>query len=136
MTKQFNHIRNVDINNDGLLEQIVVVKEWEDGSLSYIDVAKLADIDKGRLKGILQSQHAQHYPVWELLSMTRLSNGINALDFFHTNNLISQQLSEHAKRAKYQGGGLESAKVTTNDLIGGDFTDPASAIPDQKNPGF
>lgn len=136
MSKAFNHIRNVDINNDGLLEQIVVVKEWDDGSLSYIDVAKLADIDKGRLKGVLQSQHAQHYPVWELLAMTRLSNGVNALDFFHINNMISQQLSENAKRAKYQNDGLGSVKVPTNDLIGADFTDPASAIPDQKNPGF
>ena len=97
---------------------------------------KLAEIDKGRLKGVLQSQHAQHYPVWELLSMTRLSNGMNALDFFHTNNMISQQLSENAKRAKYQGGGLENAKIPTNEIVGGDFTDPSSAVPDQKNPGF
>lgn len=127
MATQYKHIEHIDVNDDGILEQVAVVKRWEDGSLSYIDISTLGDIDKGRLKAIITSQHADKYELWELMDQTTLSNGLNALGFFH-NSFIEMKLSQNAKAARY-GGGLETARFKeTGSIIGAEFSDPSSGI--------
>jgi hypothetical protein len=79
------HIFRVDIDDSGLLQEVAIVKEEEDGTIYYIQISSLHQIDKQRIKKIVTSIHADKYPLWELLSQAKLSNGMNALDFFHYN---------------------------------------------------
>lgn len=125
------HVWLVDWNDDGLFKEIAIVMEAPDGSIYGIEVDKLHPIDKGRLKKFLVSVHADKYPLWELLSQGKLNNGVNPLDFFHTNYV-------KVKRPKgaVLGGGLASIEVYTDNgrMIGSEFSDPrggsiASEVP-------
>ncbi len=127
-----NHIEYVDVNNDGILEEIAVVKRNpEDGTIHYIDVAPLDPIDKARLKRIVTSQHADKYELWELMSQTKLENGMNALDFFHT-NLVKVKRGNQTTSTQF-GGSLATAKVTSQVAMpGSEFSDPTAAVPAQQ----
>ncbi|WP_407304233.1 hypothetical protein [Acinetobacter sp.] len=117
------HVFLCDWNDDGLLKEIAVVMEAPDGSIYGIEVDKLHPIDKGRLKKFLVSVHADKYPLWELLSQGQLNNGINPLDFFHTNYVRIKR-----PRGAILGGGLASVEVYNNDqIIGSKFSDPRGA---------
>ena len=114
------HVFLIDWNDDGLLKEIAVVMEKDDGTIYGIEVDKLHPIDKGRLKKFLVSVHADKYPLWELLSQGRLNNGVNPLDFFHTNYV-------KVKRPKgaVLGGDLASIEVYSSDRqSGSEFADP------------
>jgi len=128
------HIFLCDVDDSGLLKEVMVVKKFKDGSIYYIEIDPLHSIDKGRIKKIVSSQHADKYEAWELLSQSRLSNGMNALDFFHSNNV-------KAKRPKgaraTTGGGLETVQAYGSDnMIGSDFTNPAEASLDKTTGNF
>lgn len=120
-----NHVELVDIDDSGLLKEVAVVKRDTDGTLHYIDIASLAEIDKGRLKKILTSQHADKYPLWELLSQSRLSNGMNALDFFHYNFIKVKRPAG----ARATSTSIANAKVVDGEkMIGTEFgTNPMEA---------
>lgn len=109
----------IDWNDDGILKEIAVVMETPDGTIYGIEVDRLHQIDKARLKKFLVSVHADKYPLWELLSQGRLNNGMNALDFFHMNYVKIKR-----PRGAILGGGLASVEVYkgTDSLIGSDFT--------------
>lgn len=124
---KLNHVEYVDVNNDGVLEEIAVVKRAEDGTLHYIDIAPLDSIDKARLKRIVTSQHADKYPLWELLAQSKLENGMNALDFFHS-NLIKVKRGTGTTSTQF-GGGLASAGKLEAKMPGTEFSNPAEAIP-------
>lgn len=118
------HVFLVDWNDDGLLKEIAVVSETQDGTLYGIEVDKLHPIDKGRLKKFLVSVHADKYPLWQLLSQGKLNNGVNPLDFFHMNYV-------KVKRPKgaVLGGGLASVEVYASEkMIGAEFADPRGGI--------
>ena len=121
------HIKFIDVNNDGLLEEIAQVKEWDDGSFSYILVTELSDLNKGRLKAIVTSQHTDKYALWELMAQSKLSNGMNALDFFHNNHI--KIFRPQGTASSNLGGGLFTARVVGNQQVGQEFSDPASATP-------
>lgn len=106
---KLHHIEYVDVNGDGVLEEIAVLKRAEDGTIHYIDIAPLDPIDKARLKRIVTSQHADKYELWELMDQTRLENGLNALDFFHL-NLVKIKRGTGTTSTQF-GGGLGSAKT-------------------------
>lgn len=119
-----NHVEYIDVNDDGILEEIAVVKRWKDGSLSYIDVATLGNIDKARLKKIVSSQHSDKYDLWELMSQATLSNGMNALDFFHS-NLVRVKRAEGSTSTSL-GNGLKNTRlmhVEDGKMIGSEFVD-------------
>lgn len=118
------HVFLIDWNDDGILKEIAVVMETNDGSLFGIEVEKLHPIDKARLKKVITSVHADKYPLWELLSQGRLNNGMNALDFFHMNYVRVKR-----PRGAVIGGGLASVAMDLDDgkLIGSNFSDPSSA---------
>ena len=118
------HVYLIDINDDGLLKEVAINMETEDGTIFYIDVEKLHPIDKARLKKVISSVHADKYPLWELLSQVRLTNGMNGLDFFHQNYVKVKR-----PRGAVIGGGLASIQLDLDDgkMIGSSFSDPAGA---------
>lgn len=122
------HIFLADVDDSGLMKEIMVVKKDQDGTLHYIEIDPLHPIDKSRIKKIVTSQHADKYEAWELLSQSKLSNGINALDFFHANNVKVKR----PRGARASSGGLASVTAySKDDMIGSDFTNPAEAMRDK-----
>lgn len=119
------HVKLIDWNDDGLLKEIAVVMEQQDGTIFGIEVDKLHPIDKARLKKVIMSVHADKYPLWELLSQGRLNNGMNALDFFHANYVKVKR-----PRGAVIGGGLASVELDLDDgkLIGSTFADPRGGV--------
>ena len=118
------HIFLCDVDDTGLLKQIAVLKRYKDGSISYIDIGTLHDIDKSRLKRVIMSVHADKYELFELMSQGQLSNGMNTLDFFHTNFAKVKR----PRGANATIGGLETVDAARGDgTIGSGFSDPSSA---------
>ena len=127
-----NHVYYFDQLGDGRLKEVAVVKidKEESGkilSLYYIDVALLDITDKGRLKTIITGRHADKYALWDLLSQSTLSNGKNALDYFHQLTKV-----EHGQGAVTTGfkGGLADVPVQSGSIVGSEFSDPTSAALD------
>ena len=128
------HVFLCDIDDSGLMKEILVVKKFKDGSLYYVEIDPLHAIDKGRIKKIVSSQHADKYECWELLSQSKLSNGMNALDFFHSNN-VKVKRPKGARAST--GAGLASVQAYgTENMIGSDFTNPAEATLDRTTGNF
>jgi len=119
------HVFLIDWNDDGLLKEIAVVMEAQDGTVYGIEIDRLHSIDKSRLKKFLVSVHADKYPLWELLSQGKLNNGVNSLDFFHMNYVKVKR-----PRGAVLGGGLASVEVYADSgrQIGSEFSDPAGGV--------
>ena len=128
------HIFLCDVDDSGLLKEVMVVKKFADGSIYYIEIDPLHNIDKGRIKKIVSSQHADKYEAWELLSQSRLSNGMNALDFFHSNNVKAKR--PKGARASNNGGLATVSAYGTDSMIGSDFSNPAEAHLDKTTGNF
>ena len=127
------HIFLCDIDDSGLIKEIMVVKKFKDGSIYYIEIDPLHQIDKGRIKKIVSAQHADKYEAWELLSQAKLSNGMNALDFFHSNNVKVKR----PRGARANTGGLETIQAYGSDkMIGSDFANPAEVNLDKTTKNF
>jgi hypothetical protein len=124
-----NHIVYFDIQDDGRLREVALVKMDKnlDGtvrSVYYIDVALLDNIDKGRLKAIVTNQHANKYELWDLLAQNTLSNGKNGLDYFHQLTRVV-----HGQGAVNTGmdGGIAGARAESSVMVGSEFSPPDSA---------
>lgn len=126
------HVFLCDIDDTGLLKEIAVVKKTADGSIFYIDIDPLHQIDKARLKKIVSSPHADKYELWDLMSQSRLSNGMNALDFFHSNCVKVKR----PKGAIATTGSLADVPMANDKMIGTDFTNPAEATMDKATKEF
>lgn len=127
------HIFLCDVDSSGLLKEIMLVKKFKDGTICYIEIDTLHQIDKVRIKKIVSSQHADKYEAWELLSQAKLSNGMNALDFFHANNVRTLR----PKGARAASGGLETVEAYGSDkVIGSEFVNPAEATLDPTTKQF
>jgi len=112
------HVYLMDWNDDGILKEVAIVLEARDGTIYGIEIDRLHNIDKSRLKKFLVSVHADKYPLWELLSQGKLNNGSNALDFFHMNYVKVKR-----PRGAIVAGGLASVEVYGSDKqIGAEFT--------------
>jgi len=125
------HVFYVDINDNGQFKEIAVVKEWPNGSLSYIDIALIDNVDRGRLKKVLTSGLADKYPLWELLSQERLSNGKIALDYFHQMVRV-KKAPGHVDNLMTGGGSLfdPGVRAEGNAVVGSQFTDTGSGVVD------
>lgn len=124
-----NHIFFFDVEGDGRLREVAVVKaakthEGAVQSVYYIDIALLDNVDKGRLKGLVTGQHADKYELWDLMSQGTLNNGKNALDYFH--QLVRTVHGPGATNTAL-GGGLVGVKIESNAMVGSEFGDPAGA---------
>lgn len=98
------HVYFIDWADTGILREMAVLKEFDDGTIHAVDVALLHPIDKARLKKIITSVHADKYELWELMSQSRLPNGLNALDYFVKNFLKVKQ-----PKGAFAGSGLAYA---------------------------
>ena len=128
------HIFRVDVDDSGLLQEVAIVKEEDDGTIYYIPVSSLHQIDKQRLKKIVTSVHADKYPLWELLSQATLSNGMNALDFFHF-NCVKNKRPKGALASRDTLGGV-STKISDK-MVGTEYgTNPAEASLDTSTKVF
>lgn len=126
------HIFLCDVDDTGLLKEIAVLKQFKDGSIYYIDIDPLHMIDKARIKKIVSSPHADKYPLWNLMAESKLSNGMNALDFFHTNCVKVKR----PRGARSAAGSLMDVKTSSDKMIGVDFTNPAEARLDRSTNEF
>lgn len=115
------HIEYQDIDGSGVLKEVAIVKRWEDGSFSYIETGILDQIDRGRLKTILMSPHADKYQLWELLSMAKINNGMNALDYFHQ---LTKKKNPKGSKERVIGGSIRDAAPVSDRMIGSDFVNP------------
>lgn len=78
------HIAWADLHNNGVLVEIAVIAlDQKNGDLHFISIAALDNVDKERLVKIIQKRDAQKYPLWDLMSMSTLKNGMNALEYFN-----------------------------------------------------
>lgn len=117
------HIFVLDWADDGILKEVAIVLEKDDGTIHGIEIDRLHPIDKARLKKIITSTHADKYPLWELMSQSQLSNGYNSLDFFHSNYVKVKR-----PRGAVSLGGLSNFTYEVDDsLIGAKFSDPRGA---------
>lgn len=123
------HVFHVDVNDNGQFREVAIVKEWPNGSIHYIDVALIDNVDRGRLKKILMSPHADKYPLWQLLDQERLSNGKNALDYFHQMTRV-KKAPGHVDNMMIGGGSLldPSVRAESSTVVGTGFTDPGSGM--------
>lgn len=124
-----NHIFFFDVEGDGRLREVAVVKaaKTQTGSVQsvyYIDIALLDNVDKGRLKGLVTGQHADKYELWDLMAQGTLNNGKNALDYFH--QLVRTVHGPGATNTSL-GGGLSGVKIESNVMVGSEFGDTAGA---------
>jgi hypothetical protein len=62
-----------------------------------------------------------------LLSQSKLSNGLNGLDYFHQ-SLIKMKRVPGAKGGKV-GGGLDKVAPAVSTMIGSEFSDPTASQP-------
>lgn len=119
----FHHVFLIDIQDNGILREVAIVKEGDNGSLYYLDIALMDNTDKARLLKLVMSPHADKYALWDLMSLERLPNGLNALDYFH--QMVRQKVAPgHTNTA--MGGGLLGVRPEGG-TIGAGFTIPDSA---------
>lgn len=121
------HIFLIDIDDSGMLRECAVLNEFGDGSIAYIVVDTLHAIDKARLKKVVLSQHSDKYPLFELLSQAKFSNGLNGLDYMHSNfvKIKRPRGASLSTKSILSTGGFKDAG-----MIGADFTNPAEASVD------
>lgn len=120
----FQHVFMIDVQDNGQFREVAVLKEDKNtGTVVYIDVALLDNFDKGRLKKIVTSVHADKYALWELMSQVQLPNGINALDYFHQ---MTRTKAGPGHVNTSMGGGLAGARFESNSIAAG-FTNANSA---------
>lgn len=120
---QLPHVFLMDVDDSGLQKEIALVKEDADGTIHYIDIASLARIDQARIKKVVTSVHADKYPLWELLSQVKFSNGLNGLDFVHWNFVKVKR----PKGARASSSSIMNVGNVSDSMIGGEFTNPAEA---------
>jgi hypothetical protein len=117
------HVFMCDIDDSGLLKEILLVKKFDDGSISYVDLTPLHPIDLGRIKKVVTSTHADKYECWELLSQSRFSNGLNGLDFIHYNFVKTKR----PRGARAVARSLADVQAYGDKLIGSEHVNPAES---------
>jgi hypothetical protein len=128
------HIFLIDVEDNGLLKECAVVNEFDDGSLAYVDLGALHQIDKARIKRVVTSIHANKYPLYELLSQVKFSNGLNGLDYIHSNFVkIKRPKGARASQDSIMNTALAKESST---MIGSDFTNPAEISLDKATKQF
>ena len=79
----FNHTEWVDLQDNGTLIEVAVVRKDEQGNIYFFELNKLDAIDRQRIFNIITKRHAGQFQLWDLLAQHTLGNGMNALDYFH-----------------------------------------------------
>ena len=130
------HIEFLDVDGTGIKKEIVVVKKWENGIISYIDLAKLDKIDRARMKQVLSHPGAQNdtMQLYQIMATITLNNGLNALDYFHSN------FTKQYRPVNFQapvGGALDGVdtRIISTTMIGAEYANPGEAAVASEVPG-
>lgn len=122
------HVRLVDYDGSGIKREIAVLKEFKDGTVSYIQLDLLDRFDLSRMRQAIEGPHGAQYELYEILSNINLSNGMNALDYFHQiakikpgDGTVTPQV---APRRSVRNARKDDARTK---VIGSEFSDPTSA---------
>lgn len=81
-SSRYNHVYWADIKGQGLMQEVVVVAHNPNGSVWFIPVESLDNIDRQRMFRLITDRTAQMLPLYEIMAHVRLNNGINALEYF------------------------------------------------------
>jgi hypothetical protein len=81
--KEYQHVQYLDLFGNGVLKEVVVIKEEVNGDKYFIQTDLLDLVDLQRLREILDKRDSEKYPLWDLMGATMLRNGMNALEYFH-----------------------------------------------------
>ena len=63
--------------------EVIVMKQWSDGTVYFIDPEHCDTIDAKRIQRALARADRAGVELWTILKETTLSNGANGLDYFH-----------------------------------------------------
>jgi hypothetical protein len=77
------HVAWIELYGDQTLHEVAVMKKNQDGSLLFIRINDLDQIDRRRLVNILQDRNVRNFELFDLMSQRTLGNGVNALAYFH-----------------------------------------------------
>jgi hypothetical protein len=83
MATKYPHIEWIDLEGNGTLTEIAVVKVDENQNVYFIKLSNLDGIDRQRLANIITNRNSKSFELWDLLSQATLGNGQNALNYFH-----------------------------------------------------
>lgn len=103
------HIEWLELRMDNVLHECAVLRRDAQGSVYYIELNALDQIDKRRLVGILADRNAKNFELWDLLSQKTLGNGVNALVYFHQ---LVHVLTPSGKILDQRAGQVGIAAVT------------------------
>lgn len=82
--KTYQHYVSMDLYGNGVAHDILLMREdTEVGDVYFIKVEDLDEIDKARIRQILNRRNANTMPLWDVMSQVTLKNGMNALTYFH-----------------------------------------------------
>lgn len=91
----YEHRRFIDLHDNGVEMECVVLREFDNGDIAYIQLSLLDQIDLDRLTKIVFRRNAHNYPLWDLMSQTTLGNGENALEYFDQMTMVKTNNGEH-----------------------------------------
>ena len=81
---KYNHVFWADLEGKGLMQEIIVVaKDNYYGTVWFIPMNALDAVDRRRIFKLVTDRSASMLPLFEVMSNTRLGNGVNALEYFH-----------------------------------------------------
>lgn len=105
VSRQFPHIEWIELNADGILHEVAILKRDQLGNTLFFKTNDLDEIDKKRLAQLLADRNAPNFELWDLMAQKTLGNGVNALAYFHQ---LVRQLTPNGKildpRAGQMGG--------------------------------
>lgn len=123
------HIDLMELDESGIKREVAVLKRWKDGSVSYIQVDTLDKYDVGRIRSAIEGPLGDKYELHEILALTKLNNGMNALDFFH--QLAKVKRPDGTRALPQSRRSVRNTRATgTGNTIGAEFSDPTSAAVD------
>jgi hypothetical protein len=104
MQTKYRFIELMDVDNNGLLSEVAIVKRFPNGDIYFIPLQSLDAIDLQRLKIIITHQDAALYDeLWKLLEQRTLGNGMNALIYF---NQVVKHRTPNGQILNYGSGKL------------------------------
>ena len=121
MAGKYPHIEWLDIEGNGTLTEVAVMKIDSNQNVYFVKLGNLDGIDRQRLANILTSRNATSFELWDLLSQATLGNGQNALNYFH----------QFVKIRTPQGQVLDPSSGQVGAAVAAQAPAPAAQVPDQ-----
>lgn len=107
----YEHIQYLDLHGNDVELECVVLREFENGDIAYIQLNELDRIDLDRLRNIVTKRNAPQLALWDLMNSTTLRNGENALIYFDQMVMVKTQSGELIPPRAGQRGALIGARM-------------------------